>query len=117
MQERAEAAERERDTLKGEAARTATRTLYAEAATEAKAKSPATVAKLLALENIKGADEGKPDVAETKAALEAIKKSDPDLFQKVGPLGSSASGGAGTGSAGGSTGAMNDWIRKAAGRG
>jgi hypothetical protein len=116
LQERAEAAERERDTLKGEAARSATRAAFADVATEAKAKNPGTVAKLLAIEKIKGADEGKPDVAETRAALEAIRKSDPDLFQKIGPLGSSASGGAGSGGAASTAASFNQFVRNAARR-
>ncbi len=98
QRERADAAERERDQLKGERTQAAVETAYKDAAAEAGAKSPATIAKLLKLETIKGADTGTPDAAEVKAKLAALKTSDPDLFKTVGPTGRDASAGSGAGS-------------------
>jgi hypothetical protein len=63
---------------------------YKDVATEANARNPATVAKLLMAEGIELGTDGNPKATALTKALNALKADSPELFSKTGPSGSQA---------------------------
>jgi hypothetical protein len=101
----------ERDQLAAAAATRRIRDHLTDAAERAQARRPATVAKLIA-DDVELSDDGTPTRDSVRAALDTLKKTDPDLFRAIG-----SADGAARGNGPPDTANMNAIIRRAAGRG
>jgi hypothetical protein len=76
------------------------------------ARRPATVARLI-LDEVEVGEDGVPTPASLKAAVDGLRRTDPDLFRSVGSADGAARG-VGAGAGGGND--MNAILRRAAGR-
>jgi hypothetical protein len=94
--ERAEAAEKRAAEYEAKQLVSASMDAIEGAAKAAMARNPRTVAKLLMADGVAGAETGKPDSSAVKSAIEALKKSDPHLFEQAGPKSGDAGGGNGS---------------------